>query len=234
MLIPIIKNELRLYIYSWLGWSALIMINVIAAIGYLFGAVRFGNFQYFFSLLEMPFALSILIVGSRTLAKDKELGMFSLFFTAPLPLSNILWAKFLALVIFFSTMALGLIFYAVVSSLFFTISWATVFTGLVSLLCGIVFFSSLALFASSCAENTLISIVIGFGLWILIYLLGSIGNMMDPNLPWTTLVREISYTAHYQKINSGVFSLGDLMYFVVVTLFMMDITESKILSQVAY
>ena len=233
-ILPIFKNELRLYSYSWLGLSSLIIINIIAGMGYLLGSVSFGNFQYFFSLLEMPFAWAILIVGSRSLAKDKELGMFSLFFTSPLKLRDILLAKFFALVVFFALCATSLFFYAFLSNIFFNISWMTVWSGYFSLLLVIVIFSSISIFASSCTDNTIIAIVIGFALWMLIYLFGSLGNGLDPNLPLTSLIREISYTYHFKNIGAGVFSLADILYFVCVPVFMLKLTESKILTQIAY
>ncbi len=201
--------------------------------GYLFGAVSYGNFQYFFSLLEMPFAWGILIIGSRSLAKDKEQGLFSLFFTSPISLRDILIAKFLALVVFFSMMAITLFFYIFVSMSFFNISLMTVLSGFTGLFCVIILFSALAIFASSCADNTLISIVIGFGLWMMIYLFGSLGNMLDPNLPITTFIKEISYTHHFNNISSGVFSFADLFYFIAVPIITLGFTESKILKQVA-
>ncbi|MGL5955860.1 MAG: ABC transporter permease [Brevinema sp.] len=231
--LAVFKNELRLYYYSWLGWSAFLVINIIASMGYLFGAVSFGNFQHFFSLLEMPFAWAILIVGSRSLARDKEQGLFSLFFTSPISLKEVLFAKFSALAAFFLIIATSLLFYVLLSSIFFKISWMTVLSGFTGLFCIIILFSVFSIFASSCADNTLISIVIGFGLWMLVYLLGSLGNALDPNLPITTIIREISYRYHFNNISSGVFSLSDIFYFFSVTIIMLKITESKILSQTA-
>ncbi|MGL4676672.1 MAG: hypothetical protein ACRCWI_03285 [Brevinema sp.] len=232
-ILAIFKNELRLYFYSWLGWSAFLVINIIASMGYLFGSVSYGNFQHFFNLLEMPFTWAILIVGSRSLAKDKEQGLFSLFFTSPISLKEILLAKFSALMVFFSLIGVSLLFYALLSSIFFKISWMTVLSGFTGLLCIIALFSAFSIFSSSCTDNTLISIVIGFGLWMLTYLLGSLGNMLDPNLPITTIIREVSYRYHFYGISSGVFSLSDIFYFLSVPIFMLKITESKILSQTA-
>lgn len=230
----ILKNELKLYGYSWLGWTSFLLINLIAGLGYLFGSVSYGNFQYFFSLLEMPFAWAILIVGSRSLAKDKELGMFSLYFTSPISLNKILLAKFLALTLFFMMIALSLLFYVFLSTMFFNISWMTVFSGMIGLFCVILIFSSISVFASSCADNTLISIVIGFGLWMFVYLIGSLGNAMDPNLVITKILQQISYSYHFKNINSGVFTLGDILYFLIFYIVTLNLTESKILKQVAY
>ena len=160
--------------------------------------------------------------------------MFSLFFTSPLKLRDILLAKFFALVVFFALCATSLFFYAFLSNIFFNISWMTVWSGYVSLLLVTVVFSSISIFASSCTDNTIIAIVIGFALWMFIYLFGSLGNGLDPNLPLTSLIREISYTYHFKNIGAGVFSLADILYFVCVPVFMLKLTESKILTQTAY
>ncbi len=230
----IYKNEVRLYYFSWLGWSSFIVINIIAAMGYLFGAVSYGNFQYFFSMLEMPFAWAVLITGARTLAKDKELGMFPFFFTSPVPLRSILAAKYLALFSVFAAAAGSLLFYAVLSSVFFNISMMSVASGLLGLLCVTALFSAIALFASSCADNTLISIVIGFGIWMGLYLIGALGAMIDPKLPIAGIIQNISYTKHYSNIISGVFELSDLVYFVAVPIIMIGFAESRILKQTAH
>ena len=230
-ILAIYKNEVRLYLFSWLGWSSLIIINLIAGMGYLLGSVRFGNFQHFFSLVEMPFAWAIFIAGARALAKDKELGLFTLFFTAPIKLSDVLIAKFLALVSFFFV---GLLFYPILSSLFFSISWMSVLSGFVGLGLLILVFAALALFASSHTDNTMISIVIAFGMWMFLYLLGSFGTMVDPNLPMASFLKEISYSYHFGNLSSGVFSLADIGYFIVVPYFILKLTESKILKQIAH
>lgn len=233
-ILSIYKNELKLYCYSWLGWASLIIINIIGGMGYLLGSVRFGNFQHFFSLVEMPFAWAIFIAGSRSFAKDKELGLFTLFFTAPLNLRDVVLAKYFALVTFFSLGAISLLFYPILSFLFFSISWMTVLSGLVSLLLVILLFSAISLLASSCTDNTLVSIVISFGVWMLLYLLGSFSGMIDPNLPITILLKETSYSYHFNNISSGVFSLSDLCYFIVLPVFILKMTESKILAQIAH
>ncbi len=230
----IFKNELRLYLFSWLGWSSFIIINLIAAMGYLFGAVSFGNFQYFFALLEMPFAWAVLITGARTLAKDKELGMFPLFFTSPVPLRNILAAKYLALFFVFAVMAASMLFYAVLSASFFNISMMSVASGLLGLICITALFSAIALFASACADNTLISIVIGFGLWMALYLVGAMGSMINPNLPISGIIQDISYTKHFNNIITGVFELSDVVYFIIAPVVLIGLAESRILRQTAH
>jgi len=232
-ILPIFLNEGRLYFYSWLGWGFFIIINIIATIGFLFGTVRYGKFEELFRLLEMPFAWGVLIVGTRSLGRDKELGLFPLYFTAPIKLDHFIIAKYLSLITVFVIIALSVMIYPIIASLFFVISWKTVFSGLTGLILIISLFSSVSLLASSFSNNALIAIIIGFGIWMIFSLIGSLANMFDPNMMISGILREVSYASHFNNIISGVFSLEDIIYFITIPIFLLKITESQLLIQTA-
>ncbi|MGL4563178.1 MAG: hypothetical protein ACRCVW_04910 [Brevinema sp.] len=229
----IFLNELRLYLFSWLGWMSLLIINIIAAIGMLSGIAQYGLYVQLFYLIEMPLVWSILIIGSRTFSKDRELGLFSLFFTSPIKISELFFSKFLALVVFFSFSLCLIIFYPFMASFFVQITWISIFSSICAILMQIILFSSIALFASSCSSNSLISIVIGFSLWIVLNLLNSAVGYMDPNFLFTEILKNLSYTYHFNNINSGNFSLSDILYYGIGAFFFIKLAESKILSQIA-
>lgn len=232
-IIPIFFNENRLYFYSWLGWAILIIINLIAIIGFLFGTVRYGKFEELFRLLEMPFAWGILIVGTRSLGRDRELGLFTLYFTAPIKLSEFILGKFLSLVAFFTIILFTLLIYPLITSIFFDISWLTVLSGFTGVFFAICFFSAIALFASALSSNALISIVIGFGIWMCLSLLGSLSRIFDPNAGITEILKMISYNYHFNHIISGIFSMDDIIYFTIMSLVLIKLTESQLLIQTA-
>ncbi|MGL4366984.1 MAG: ABC transporter permease [Brevinemataceae bacterium] len=231
-IIPIIENELRLYVFSWMGWISIIIVNIFISIAFL-TVVEFGNFSQFFSLLETPISWAIIIVGARSLSRDKELGMFSLFFTSPISLGTVIVGKFLALSIFFLILAVSLFFYPLMVSFFFPISWLSMFTGFFGLIFLIMFFSALSVFASSFSNNTLISILIGFGIWMVMNVFQSIAAMMDPGSPLINFVNMLSYSYHFRNINIGVFSFDDILYFVIGSVFFIKMSESRILAQIA-
>ncbi|MGL4394273.1 MAG: ABC transporter permease [Brevinema sp.] len=229
----ILLNELRLYMFSWMGWIALIILNLIAALGMFSGIAQYGLYIQLFYLIEMPLVWCILIVGSRTLSKDRELGLFSLFFTSPIKIQELFFAKFLGLVVFFSIGLLSIVFYPLAASLFVHISWISILSCILAVFMQIILFSAVALFASSCSANSLIAIVISFGIWIVFNLINSMSGYFDPNFLITKILRNFSYTYHFNNINSGNFSLADILYYVVGALFFIKASEAKVLNQIA-
>lgn len=225
-------NELRLYFYSWLGWSAILILNIIAFLGFNAGAASYGKFNAFFEMMQMPFAWSILIVGARTLAKDRELGLFNLFFTSPITLQQLLLGKFLALYVFFMLIVISLLFYPLITVFFIKISWLSVASGLLALSLVLLLFCGITLFASASAVNSLVAIVIGFGIWIFLALLGPISQGLSSST-FKILIENFAYTAHFDNIISGVFGWDDLLFFIFSSCFFIKLSEAQILSQIA-
>ncbi|MGL4387788.1 MAG: ABC transporter permease [Brevinema sp.] len=229
----IFTNELRLYLFSWMGWIALLILNLIAAVGMFSGIAQYGLYIQLFYLIEMPLVWCILIVGSRTLSRDRELGVFSLFFTSPIKIQDLFFAKFLGLVFFFTIGLLTISFFPIVASFFVKITWISIFSCMLAVFMQIILFSSIALFSSSCSTNSLIAIVISFSIWISFNLLNSMSGYFDPNFLLTKILKNLSYTYHFNNINSGNFSLADILYYIIGALFFIKLSESKVLSQIA-
>lgn len=228
----IFYNELRLYFYSWLGWSTIIILNVIAFLGFNAGAASYGKFNAFFEMMQMPFAWSILIVGARTLAKDRELGLFNLFFTSPITLIQLLLGKFFALYVFFIIIAVNLLFYPLITAFFIKISWLSIVSGFLALSLVLLLFCGITLFASAAAINSLVAIIIGFGIWIFLALLGPISQGLSIS-PFKMFIENFAYTFHFDNIISGIFGWDDLLFFIFSTYFFIKLSEAQILSQTA-
>ncbi|MGL5255231.1 MAG: ABC transporter permease [Brevinema sp.] len=229
----IFMNELRLYGLSWLGWSVLLLLNITAFLGFNGGAASYGKFEGFFSMLQMPLAWAVIISGARSFARDKELGLYELFFTAPVSLTHIILAKFASLFVFFLIPVLGLLIYPLTASFFINISWMTVISGMFGLILLLSIFCSLAILASSFAQSTLTAIVFGFGIWIVMTLIGS----LVPILPAGTLLRSMtegfSYSLRFNDISNGVFRWDDIIFFIALSLFFLKMSESRVLAQIS-
>lgn len=226
-------NELRLYGLSWLGWSALLLLNIIAFFGFNAGTASYGKFDALFQMMQMPFAWAVIIVGARTFAKDKELGLYELYFTAPVPLWHIVLAKFGALTLFFALGALNLLIYPLVMSIFVNISWMSVLSGMTALFFSLLLFASLAVLASALSPNVLTAIISGFGLWMILTLLGALVPALPPSSPAKGFLESIAYGVRFNSVASGVFSWGDLIYFTALSLVLLKTAESRVLAQIS-
>lgn len=226
-------NELRLYALSWLGWSALLLLNLIAFFAFNAGTASYGKFDPLFLMMQMPFAWAVIIVGARTFAKDKEQGLYELYFTAPVPLWKIVLAKFCALYVFFALAALNLIIYPLAMSIFVNISWMSVLSGMTALLLGLLLFASLAVLASALSPNVLTAIVSGFALWMLFTLLGALVPALPASSPAKAALEGISYGVRFGSITSGVFAWDDILFFFALGLVFLKAAESRVLAQIS-
>ncbi|MGL5722761.1 MAG: ABC transporter permease [Brevinema sp.] len=229
----IFMNELRLYTLSWLGWSILILLNITAFLGFNGGAATYGKFEGFFGMLQMPLAWATIIAGARTFARDKELGLYELFFTAPVPLTHIIFAKVASLFVFFLIPVLGLLIYPITASFFINVSWMSVLSGVVGLMLLLSIFCSLAVMASAFAQSTLTAIVCGFGIWIVMTLIGSIVPVLPAGTFLRSVVEGLSYSLRFNDISAGVFRWDDILFFIALSLFFLKMAESRVLAQIS-
>ncbi len=209
------KKELKVYFSSILGYASLGVYLVVAGIfftGYFLGARNSSDFSGFFGDMNTAFLFIIPILTLRVLAEDKKLGTFELLLTSPVTPWEIVLGKFLGVLSFTAVGATLLLLYPLVISLYTAVEWGTVFSGYLGILFSLGFYVAIGIFASSLTDNYVVSGLLTFGFFILLFVISAFGNSPDSTV--SRVLRELSYSTHYGQFASGLILPRNVLYFV--------------------
>ena len=233
----IFKKEFKSYFYSPIAYVIIALFTVIA--GYFFYlmtnsfvqtafmnqiqaqqyrmAPRTMNINlmvirpYFFNLAMI--ALFFLpMMTMRLFSEEKRTGTVELLYTTPITPLQIVWAKFLAGLAFFAMLLLPTMFF---QSLLFVYGnpevWPVISGYLGLLLMGSAYIS-VGLFISTTTENQIIAAIGGFGLSLLLWVVGagasSAGATFGPVLNYLSIIN------HFEDFAQGVIDSSNVAYYI--------------------
>lgn len=187
---------------------------------YAIGQNIVANFWFSF-LAGAPYSVSTVLVlvipllTMRAFAEERRLGTLELLLTYPIRDSELLWGKFVALLV----VGLGLVLivggYAAMLSLYVPIPWPAVLVSMAGLALLVACFTACGLFFSSLTESQLsaalatLAVLVGF--WLLTW------NEAAVRENWLGVVRECSAFDHFEPMARGLLTLEDVVYFLGAT-----------------
>lgn len=210
-----------------------------APIGYVFIAASFlfsGIFFWAFSLSVGSTDISSVFLGMfyvymifvplltmRLLADDARQKTDQLLLTSPVSLFGLVFGKFLSAYLVFLLGDLIMLIYGVVMSFFVGVNWAMILGNFVALaLIGAVFVS-VGLFISSLTESQMIAAIGSFGANLLLVLINIIASVI-PIKGISDVILSLSIFDRYYEFTTGIFSLGNLLFFLSVTVIFLFLT----------
>lgn len=210
-----------------------------APIGYVFIAASFlfsGIFFWAFSLSIGSADISSVFLGMfyvymifvplltmRLLADDARQKTDQLLLTSPVSLFGLVFGKFLSAYFVFLLGDLIMLIYGVVMSVFVEVNWAMILGNFVALaLIGAVFVS-VGLFISSLTESQMIAAIGSFGANLLLVLINTIASVI-PIKGVSDVILSLSIFDRYYEFTTGIFSLGNLLFFLSVTVIFLFLT----------
>ncbi len=225
-MIAILKREFTSYFTSPLGYVYLAVFYCFSGLFLWMFSLTTGSADMSATFLWMFFIMMILIpvLTMRTMADDKRQKTDQLTLTSPVSLFGLVTGKFLAAFSIFLIGAVVLLVYAVfisaavsdtaaVTGVEASFGWASVFGNIVGIcLMGAVFISA-GIFISSLTENQMIAAIGSIGVNIVLYMFDIIANFVQ--IDWLQqIIMSLSVYNKYQEFTYGIFSLGNIVFFV--------------------
>lgn len=183
------------------------------------------------------------LVTMRLLAEERNRGTMELLLTYPLRDREIVFGKYLAGVGMLLVMMVVVAVHLVVVSRFVALEPAVLVFGVLTVLLMGMAFLAIGLFVSALARSQITAGIVTFGVFLLLYILGNVGEKLPQNNPapetWpdsaravvgagSALVRglamELSLDAHAREMALGVVSPKDVGYYLLVCAFFLFIT----------
>ena len=231
-LLAMVGKELRVYFTSPMAYVVIAVFLLIN--GYLFynivlftinqsmqlirlqGAMPQINaneliFRPVFHNMAVIMILTLPMLTMRLLAEEKKVKTAELLMTSPISIIEILLGKYLAAFLIFAVMLLLTGFMPALMGLYGKLQWGSILTGYLGLLMLGGVFLSFGLLASSLTENQIIAGFVGFGLLLLLWLMGWASQGAGD----TALGSVLSYLSigeHFENFSKGLIDTGDLVY----------------------
>lgn len=240
--LAIYKKELKHFFYSPIAYIVIAAFTIIAGIFfylYLSSFVEASfmdmirsqqyrtppqkfniNLQlirpYFWNLaLISLFVLPL--VTMRLYSEEKKSGTVELLYTSPLTVSHIVWGKFLAGVTFYLVMLIPTVVFQLILFIYGQPELGPVLSGYLGLLLLGSAFISGGLFISSLTENQIIAAIGGFGLSLLLWVIGWAANFSGPGL--ANVLNYLSIINHFEDFAQGVIDSQHVIYYLLFSAF---------------
>ena len=214
-------KEITSFFGSLTGY--LVLVLFLVAIGLLVwvfpesSVLDYGYADLESLFLYTPYVFTFLIpaISMRSLAEERRAGTWELLQTSPLSLTQIILAKYLALLLLVFMAILPTLGYAYSISLLGdppgNLDWAGFFGSWLGLLMIGATFAAVGLFASSLTSQQVVAFVLGVFLCFVLYFgLTALAGMVPGD--WAYWVEELSLIYHYNSLSRGVIDSRDLFF----------------------
>ena len=214
-------KEITSFFGSLTGY--LVLVLFLVAIGLLVwvfpesSVLDYGYADLESLFLYTPYVFTLLIpaISMRSLAEERRAGTWELLQTSPLSLTQIVLAKYLALLVLVCMAILPTLGYAYSISLLGdppgNLDWAGFFGSWLGLLMIGATFAAVGLFASSLTSQQVVAFVLGVFLCFVLYFgLTALAGMVPGD--WAYWIEELSLSYHYNSLSRGVIDSRDLFF----------------------
>ncbi|MGN0655453.1 MAG: ABC transporter permease [Ruminiclostridium sp.] len=221
----ILKREFSAYFKSPVGY-------VFIAVSFLFSGFFFWLFSLSIGSTDISdvfvgmfyvFMVFVPVLTMRLLADENKQKTDQLLLTAPVGLMSLVFGKFLAAYLIFLMGDIIMLIYGVVLSFVTTVNWALILGNFVALaLIGGVFVSA-GLFVSSLTESQMVAAVGSIGVNLALALINVIASVIPVQFI-SDVLSSVSVFDRYYEFTTGIFSLGNVIFFVSVIVIFMFLT----------
>lgn len=221
----ILGRELSAYFKSPIGY-------VFIAISFLFSGFFFWLFTLssgstdtssVFLAMFYVFMIFVPVLTMRLMADENKQKTDQLLLTAPLGLMRLVTGKFLSAYIIFLLGDVIMLIYGVVLSCFAAVNWALILGNFVALaLIGGVFVS-VGVFVSSLTESQMVAAVGSIAANVALALINVIASVIPVKFI-SDIIESISIFDRYLEFTTGIFSLGNVIFFISVIVIFLFLT----------
>jgi ABC-2 type transport system permease protein len=257
------KREFKSYFLTPVGYVVAGMVAAISGLAFTLsfltyvqisqapGAYAYPSVPDFEETLLSPYLVfcGVLIMffspllTMRLLAEERHRGTIELLLTHPLRDREIIFGKYLAALGMMLVLMLIIGVNLLIVRYFVTVEPAVLAFGLLTVFLMSASFLSLGMFVSSVTRNQITSGMVTFGIFLIFFVAGALGEGLSPNNPapetWPESMRapvgflysvfkglllEMPLDAHAKDMAQGVFQTSDVAYYLIFSAFFLFLT----------
>ena len=215
----IYKREMRSYFTGVIGYVFLVLFLAIggAVFSYTTLFSMSADISTFFTVMMIFCAIVLPLLTMKSFSDERRAKTEQLLLTAPISLTSMVLAKFLAALTMFGGALLVNSLYFIILYPYAHVKTANLIGNVLALLLVGMTFISIGIFVSSLTENQLTAAVGTIGIILVLLLVGVI-NALLPATFWLRYVLDcFSIFTRFQTFTNGYFDLSSLIYYLSVS-----------------
>jgi len=222
-----IKREISSFFSSPVAYITGALFLLLS--GFLFFNVFFlqgrAEMRQFFQWLPVLFAFFIPALTMRLISEEKRSGSLETLITLPVNSADVIWAKFLGVVIFCGLMLIPTISYVITCAVYGDPDMGPIIAGYLGAILLIAAYCAIGLWASSITKNQIVAFFVAFTICIVLALIDKFLVFLPAGA--VRFLQYISAGSHFTSISRGILDSRDIVYFLsVTTLFFIFAWES--------
>lgn len=179
-MLAIYKKELRAFFTNMTGW--IFIAFILAATGIFASATNFAgrypSFEISLGSVSFIFLFVVPILTMRSLAEEKRQKTDQLLYSLPIPVSNVVIGKYLAMLTIFAIPCGVMCVYPLILKMYGSASVLTAYSSIFGFMLLGAALISVGLFISSLTESQIIAAVLSFGAMLVLYLINGLASMV--------------------------------------------------------
>lgn len=232
-MLAVFKREIRSYFSAPIGYVCVAALTALYGFFYfMVMATGRSSFipRYVYSTMFSYSMLIIPIITMKSMTDDQKNKTDQILLTAPVGVTSIVFAKFLAsLFIFFLASTIGLL-PAVAMSFFSSPSWGEILGNYIGTLLYGGAMISIGVFISSLTISQIIAAIGTFAVSVFLMYVDSLASSIS-NTVVATVISWISFSSRYSIFTQGLFSVSSAVFFLSVMAIFIFLTARRIESR---
>lgn len=185
------KKELKNYFINMTGYIFIaFMLIVVSIFTLIFNFIgRYPSFEYALRNVTMVFLLIVPILTMRSVAEERHSKTDQLLYSLPVSVTQIVLAKYFAMVTVLLTPIAIIALYPVILSIFGTVYFGASYGAIIGFALLGATLIAIGMFMSSLTESQVIAAVSSFGVLFAMYLMGTLAQLV----PQTAIASVIAF-----------------------------------------
>ncbi|NOY64400.1 MAG: ABC transporter permease [Nitrospirae bacterium] len=220
----ILKKELKHYFFSPLAYIVTVIFLLIT--GWFFANSLFllkeAEMRGMLDILPILLMFVIPAITMRSIAEERKMDTVQILLTLPIREGQIILGKYMALLVFYSTVLIFTLFYPLVLMLLGRPDTGVILSSYLGMFLLGATYISIGIFASSLTSSQVIAFITGFAIIFLIFIPGKLENIMPVKMQ--PLIEGASVVSHFENLLRGVVSSTDIVYFVMLNILFLTLS----------
>lgn len=172
----------------------------------------------------LPILLMFVIpaITMRSIAEERKMDTVQILLTLPIRERDIILGKYMALLIFYSTVLIFTLFYPLVLMLLGRPDTGVIFSSYLGMFLLGATYISIGIFASSLTSSQVIAFITGFSIIFLLFIPGKLENIMPVKMQ--PLIEGTAVVSHFENLLRGVVSSTDIIYFIMLNIMFLTLS----------
>lgn len=220
----ILKKEFKHYFFSPLAYIVTVIFLLIT--GWFFANSLFllkeAEMRGMLDILPILLMFVIPAITMRSIAEERKMDTVQILLTLPIREGQIILGKYMALLLFYSTVLIFTLFYPLVLMLLGRPDTGVILSSYLGMFLLGATYISIGIFASSLTSSQVIAFITGFAIIFLIFIPGKLENIMPVKIQ--PLIEGASVVSHFENLLRGIISSTDIVYFAMLNILFLSLS----------